>query len=384
MTPEFVQISPGANGVASYTINSQLSATVNGGGDHNNDPTADAGEIFTMTPVGISLGGTTKDSSGNQNILIGQQCSASVYGLGSLPAGWNVTNYNWTVGGGNKVSGFYLSPAVWSILGSTPADEQGYPVPVANTTWSSANPTWYWSDNEANWGDADPSVVSVTATLAGPNGNTYPLSLTQTVNVWAPTASLVATPQDSGSDDGYQAESTALTNFLGLLTGLSSVPVGGGVGIEFRVPAVTPALFLPSGSGTTSCVQLANISDQSGGTGDQSTNGQYELDNQYPYGGSGTGAPPPGNPGLDFTDSPSFGGNPLGSLVAADYFKTYILYTPPGNNSLAVPLFLVNWDWNATASQALNLSITVSGGTSVDGGNYTMAFPTWTALFHNP
>jgi hypothetical protein len=152
MTPEFVQISPGANGVASYTINSHLSATVNGGGDHNNDPTADAGEIFTMTPVGISLGGTTKDSSGNQNILIGQQCSASVYGLGSLPAGWNVTNYNWIVGGGNKVSGFYLSPAVWSILGSTPADEQGYPVPVANTTWSSANPTWYWSDNEANWG----------------------------------------------------------------------------------------------------------------------------------------------------------------------------------------------------------------------------------------
>ena len=50
-----------------------------------------------VSPVLLTLGGTTPDSSGNLNILVGQSCTASLTGIPS-GGGWSVT-YQWSVSG---------------------------------------------------------------------------------------------------------------------------------------------------------------------------------------------------------------------------------------------------------------------------------------------
>ena len=56
------------------------------------------GYTASINYVTIALTGTTPDSAGNQDILVGQQCSASISGLPTFPAGTTIT-HQWTVSG---------------------------------------------------------------------------------------------------------------------------------------------------------------------------------------------------------------------------------------------------------------------------------------------
>ena len=88
----------------------------------------------TLTPVTISLTGTTLDASGNANILVGQGCSANITGLPG-GTGWK-TVYNWSVSGTTFQS--------WNGDSGT--------VPVAAVlgpgVTNQATAHWFWADSQ--------------------------------------------------------------------------------------------------------------------------------------------------------------------------------------------------------------------------------------------
>jgi hypothetical protein len=394
-TAEFVQLTP-TNNVVSYTIKSHLSASVNGGGDGGTDPTADAAEYFTMTPVGIQLGGATEDSSGNQNIIIGQQCSASVYGLNNLPAGWSAS-YQWNVGG-STFSSFYVSPAQYFLgFQTVPPAEQGRIVIVPPATWNLPSPTWYWWNNGTNWGTAKAYNVSVVVTLTSPGGATVTLNCAQPVQVWAPTAGMQNAQPETSS-----VTVTGKPNIMNL----SSAPAGSAetAGMSYDVWALdpyaglfdSPVLILePDGPiiaykqcGSISDVQLTDYYAYEGLGVTSTTNGSVWLDGQYPYGDTGACCNPSyynGSGMLTFVDVPSVDIDVLANenySTNCAFFDT-ILYTPPGSASIPVPVYEVDWTWITSISTDAN-DITTLGspfGTAITASYYQDQFPYWSNVF---
>lgn|GEM_PF-2107855 len=360
-------------GMVAFSVNSISSLKVNVGGDAS-EPVSMGGESFTVTPFNLTLTGTTPDTSGNQNILIGQKCGAYVNWQDPLPSGWSAS-YQWTVNGAT-FSSFYVSSN----------QSQGYPVLVPAPTWQSANPTWYWRNNGQNWGKAQAENISVVVTLTDPLGSTHGFTLSQPVQLWAPTAAMVNPVTET---------SVYTVNGIGWPTGLYSDPAGAssdekGFGISYDVWALDPdaPLFNPSSFGTTrygttSVVQVTNFYTNGGGfNGVATTNGEFWLDGQYPYGDTGSSSPLDYSGGaLTFTDGPytTIASGATGPFEANCSFQDTILYTPPGNNSIPVPIWEVDWQWNAEISQAENGGIveTPPFDTSITASNYQYIFPTW-------
>ena len=127
----------------------------------------------TVTPVTISLTGTTQDSSGNLNILVGQKCIAGINGI-PTGTGWTTT-YSWSVSGTTFQS--------WTVSSdqshTTEADGPG-PTNVAS-------PGWYWNDNLGSNGQKV-EQVTCTATVTPPTGQgaAFSVTTTQPVTVWVP------------------------------------------------------------------------------------------------------------------------------------------------------------------------------------------------------
>jgi hypothetical protein len=359
---------PGGSFSNSVTATMSLSGTAPGW-----TGAADYGYYVQGADPELEISGPITDSSGGQDILIGQQCSATI---ADIPTNWTATAYNWSVSS-DTVSSFYVSPAQFPA----PAQQVGYPVPVSNSTWVSQAPNWYWSDNEGSWGSATAETVSVSALLTDNTGNSFPYVGTESVNVWAPTANFTPVASAGG---GYETDSTYTTNFLGLLDGISSYGPNHDYGMQFLVFTSTPDLFLSEGPGATICAQLTNyyVGSNLYAT---TTQGQWMLDNVYPDGETGSAGAPPKRTALDFVDSPIGGGlsAAVGYVDANSYFQTYVLYAPPGTNSLPVPLYLVNWDWIASVSQVIPYWPDVTGGTAITGNSYTTRFPIWNNIFLN-
>ena len=89
----------------------------------------------------ISLTGTTTDSSGNLDILIGQHCSASLSVTG-MPQGFTVTGWQWSVTGPTFQTWSADTPAVNGNLYNPDAS---YYVDGAGPM-TIANPGWYWHE----------------------------------------------------------------------------------------------------------------------------------------------------------------------------------------------------------------------------------------------
>jgi hypothetical protein len=301
-----------------------------------------------------------------------------------LPSGWSVGGYQWAVSGDTDSEFDPTPPEV--VLGVTISPGYGYPVAVPAATWQTATPTWYWSDNDGKWGSYTTETISVKVTLLGPNGATQTINLSQPVNVWAPTVTML-------SSNTFQSIAT-LFGFT--LSGISSVPAGGADGIDFTLHGETPALFLPGTEsslndnwdlcGVITSVQLINADDFTGllttGTG-----GAVELDNVYPYGDSGNCTPAAWGlqDNLNFSDAPAFEAKVNAGIYVNNSFYNYILYTAPGGGSTPVPVYLVDWDWIATATQGINLAITPNppGQTSITYAGYNMNYPIWSDVFTN-
>jgi hypothetical protein len=337
-------------------------------------------EKLNATPISIILTGTTVDKSGGVNILVGQGCIATLSGLPPLPTGftWSLT---WSASG-TTLSGDYISPGGYvdefGYQYYVPYGEEGYPVYTYPAFWQTLSPHWYWNDNGGYWGSSWPETVGVTANVLNASGATVDsVSLSTTVNVWAPTAS-ISSAQGAASVTG--------TDSSGNLDNLGSA-ADNDSGFTYYAAIVSPKLFDggPGLSGTVEDYQLANIYYEVNDIPATTTLGEYELDlgsgaqNLYYSIGSALAAANPSGESIIFSDSPfKTTGTSVDEIGSDSSFQDYIEYLPPGSDSILVPTYYVNWNWIATAEQEGGaVGLLNPSCTSMTGYGYCMTGPAW-------
>jgi len=320
----------------------------------------------SVTPVLINLTGPITDASGLET-LVGQGIT------GSMSAGsCTLSNFQWSVSG-NTFAGLYVAPAYPPTI---PAQTFSFETFVPSVTWTSASPHWYWSDNDANWGGFEKQTVDATATAIAADGtNLGQVTAENSVNLWAPTASMEQDPTTSPSS--YVVD--VLHVAVGVTSTSDGTINGEGSGVQFSVVATTPTLFPP---GKLSDAQLVSRTDWATGGFllPADTNG-YALDTSYPDLETGIADGTFGND-LTFSDSPSMSFGAAASSFGVDQlFKHYTLFTPQGTDVTAVPLWEVHWTWLAQG----NLSSGVwlpdpPGRTAIVSSTYGQFLPTWQQL----
>ena len=326
----------------------------------------------SIPPYTVTLTGPTKDSSGNLDILVRQQCQATI----SLPAfvyGTMLT-YQW------KVSGTTFQS--WTVVSdgnnqSHTAEADGYGDPTAGSI------TWYWNDPSST-----PETVSCTVTATAPTGQTNTSnggSGTKSVSVQVP-------GWKAYGIGGYMEVDTGAPGQSGyaLFAGPSPTPGQFG-GINLTASSMTPPLF---GKGSLELVQivtpeLSYVVYSTGTTRDDPENGMNGLDTQYPKQG------PSYSEGTYpyFTDDlPSIGlSSSIASATMQHSFTDYLMYQPPGSAQW-VPLATFTWSTNGYAEvpftdnwadylgfNGSNAAGTVSPSseTNFTSGN---SFPSWTRI----
>ncbi len=324
------------------------SANVNCNGGYSGASVSYSAAVY---PVTLSLSGTTKDSSHQDNILIGQGCTGT---LSAGPA--TLSGYHWDPGG-DTFDKFVVAPDL----------SNGHVVLLYGDTWAQPNPLWHYSKDT----DGSTTTVRCSAT-ASINGTAIGTVQGQRdVQVWAPYYMFknMAGPVSVDNIDG------PLSLYAG---GPHTGNPGSGTwdppGMKDGGRVGTPDLFKAAGPGIWQFVQLASpgrwyYQTSSGETTVDSFmyNGMQGLDNWYPY-PSDPGdytAPYPADstnlsPGVTavptywIEDSP---GEPLQdkySRVRIDEsFDDYMMYEPPtaGLGSEWVPLHLFQWKWQADITE---------------------------------
>lgn len=344
----------------------------------------------TITPVVITLGGTLTDSngspvldsSGNQQILVGQGCTARLSGI-PTGTGWSAT-YQWSVSG----------TTLQNWLPQNPGNPQANPVVPANPQASfydpgpgvQSNPTyhWYWNDPAGMT-----ETVTCTATVTSPTGQGSPFTITATqkVSVYVPTLSGLGNQVGMGYIRTIQQQNVTNTQMIALQPG--NPPAGNG-------SIWTAAISLPAtpnfGSGQWAYLQLIKPGEYITIAGQKETskntmNGEG-LDYVFPYMGS------------FFTDgrldtqgdAPYIGGlnGAVTNAVMTSTFHTYLMFQPPANSTNDVrwvPLALSLWSTNFNANLAPYDSwIDYPTGQSVGpvqlGYNFVSqnSFPSWSRI----
>ncbi len=375
----------------SFTVSCSPSASINGiaGGTNYQGYVS---FVYTAAAVTMNLAGVTPDANGNDHILIGQRCSAS---LGSIPSSLT-RNIKWSVGGQT------VQKSDWVV--STDRTQAVFLGPNAAYTYTQADsstspPSWYWDDYAAT------ETVSCTATITPPTGQgvAFPITGTQNVVLDVPTyrnhepIGVVQLNTHHYSKPGYP--------WLSAGGGDSNVPLAeqaDGITFDDTVfPPISPAPAY-NGTGTWYHTQLISVSRFETKTGAASA---------IPaLGNSVTGA-------LDYAPGPSYvydgrfqadGTNAASQQIGADNdspgflvydayqeysvknekFQDYIMYTPPTppvGDSIDVPLFYYQWSWNVdvrTSSLWSNWNDAPTGGTITppSGTQRMFIYPTWSSL----
>lgn len=332
----------------------------------------------TVFPVTLNVGGTKLDSSGNPNILVGQQCTATVV-VGTNPNGASfpgaVSNFRWSVSGTTFES--------WGVVSD--ANNQSHTVEV-DAIPATNGTQWYWNDLQAA-----SETVKCTVTVTPPAGQGSPFDVTVTapkpVSVQVPGFKFIGTP-------GYMQINTKAPNENGVLCLYAGPSAGQIGGMNWKATSTTPTLF---GKGTVELVQIVtpNLSytaytgSMTGALHNDPQNGHTGLDGRYPYPGSAEdeGA----TPVIPFTsnDSPTLPlSNSMGSVTMQHQFTDYLMYAPPGSTQY-VPLATMTWGTSGTAtvpttdnwfdylSQNGSDSAGTVTATASKAGN---TFPSWTLV----
>ncbi len=285
-------------------------------------------------PVTISLGGTTPDSNGNPNILIGQGCTASLV-ITPPPFGQQfpgtLSNYHWDPGG-NVFDQFQVaSDQSWG--------HASFPAP---DVYEQPNPMWrYLQDSGTGTVSVScTATVSINGTAIGTVTGQKPLT------VWAPYYYF-------GNDTGGVFIDPATTAGTWSLHA-AGIPHTSPRGINWQGRVLTPALFSSNGYGLWQFVQIVSPGRSKtlvgGGSDNCSENGARGLDTVYPYDPVGGTDGPNGGWVCDDTpqvsgDNPSTGlDDTIASANVDESFETYMLYHPPGNSEW-VPLHKFQWHW---------------------------------------
>jgi hypothetical protein len=90
---------------------------------------------------------------------------------------------------------------------------------------------------------------------------------------------------------------------------------------------------------------------QNGTTGSTTTNGQYYLDTNLPYGNVSQNVSASHAPAITtLNDHPGLGLRNLVGATVTDSFNDYFMYRP--NGGIWVPLGILSWGWNVNAAHA--------------------------------
>ena len=344
----------------SYQPTASTSATSGSSGDASSS--ASVSYQVQAFPVVVSLGGTIKDSNNQDNILIGQECSAT------LSAGpFSLSGFQWNPGG-----------SVFSQFAVASDQSTGQVIPVASDEWQQPNPYWHYLQDSGG----SPFSVTCSAT-ASVNGTAIgTVSGQRNVQVWVPYY--------------FMGANVNPCTIVGDLMQAGGPDTNSQPGINFTGRIGTPALFRSGGGVSSSAcgfgafLQLCSINENLyssvAATQTNATNG-YELDNIWPFYGqfnaNSTDATPntasaPDSPGLDvnvFTDK----------VGVTDDFQMYLMYQPPGNDAQWVPLDRLTWHWYIDTTEVGSQWIPTPPGTVVaDTDKRWMVHPEWTSRYTNP
>jgi len=332
------------------------------------------GYVASVSPVTINLVGTTPDSSGNMNILVGQGCTASLVGIPSnlLP----YTTYSWTIPG-NKFQAWGPTPPA-NFVGPFNPNVSYYvagPGPLTNPTAH-----WYWNEAAAT------ETVKCTATVTPPPG-------------MGASFSIMATKQVSVANPTYACTHSegAVAVIDGGLT-LKAYPTdNSGHGETWYCNVQTPVFFGSGGSCNFSqLITPGRSHTYSTGAVSCTENGKTGLDTLSPYPaeggdpytvGAGANAGWPADNSKHRTgDSPSTGlsDSKLGvcaSVSINESFNTSLMYLPPGSDVQPVPLHEVDWQWAATISEPpggwASANMTPVGPVTSTASARSYAHPQW-------
>jgi hypothetical protein len=315
---------------------------------------ADVSGMAIAYPITLTLGGTLTDSSGNpvldssgnQNILVGQQCTATVNGIPSylLP----YATYAWSVSGTTFQDWEPTTPAFPNATPPTPANLKasyflGGPIPATNST------SWYWND-PANASETVSCTVTVTPPAGQGNAFTFTVSAPKPVSVQVP-------GWFGYGIGGYMQVNTRAPLQNGNVALYAGPSAGQNGGINWTANVMGSSLFT---SGTLELVQVVTPNQSyvfntrvgvPGATQNDPENGMFGLDTHYPYGWLTTGSyDPPYLPTLYTAyDAPSLGLGNATSATMQHQFTDYLMFKPPGYSQW-VPLGTLAWSTNGSAT----------------------------------
>jgi hypothetical protein len=307
--------------------------------------------------ITASTNGTAIDLSITKpEFCVGQEVTFALSGLpndGSVMA----TNFQWTLSGNSFNA---LSNAVPGLL---------FPicsaVPYVNTNLLKSNTaTAWWFSGGTN----PPNTYSATANCAlrFTNGNSsYKILVGRPFSMYRPQAKIITT------------------------TGTVSVNSSwGDLRLAFGVTNIPGIVFSNSTTISSGAVYWLQVINSLSATRKRPSEQFYErafatgLDNQAPY-----GSDPTNNPNRT-TDSPN-------AALTSDFleynildgnFTMWLLFTPNGNSSHAVPLRAVNWNWAGSATNSASGWAIESGPVtnSVNPTDFdTQIYPYWTTTVTN-
>lgn|GEM_PF-4320565 len=318
-----------------------------------------------VSNIGIRVLGTRRDENDNQEILVGQGAVGNVF---TDDPSLSFQNYRWA----------YPS---WTFKEYVVAsnNSSAYVVELSAADMVLPNPTWYWRrDGNDN--------VSCTVDVYKNNIKIETVTLTCGVKVWIPYYYFA-----------YNARlSSYLPNFAGVIAEYNGLP-----GMEWLTRISTPNRFRntsgSSRSGIGQWVQLCNIFRQqriraADGTTyplTTSTNGEFWLDNIYPY-SAFFPADSPDSGDHTSEDRPESAFNSFANAISiSDWFQLFVMYQPPdtGYGVQWVSLHRTYWNWQVygekQSGSTLNWLPNPPGGVTADGGQRWWLHPVWSNVFGN-
>ncbi len=343
---QYVGATPGADGsVSAPSVSPAASCTVSSGAGYGSYAAvaASVGYVATAYPVTINLSGTLTnsngqpvlDSSGNQQILVGQGCKASLVGVPS-GTGWGPTTYSWSVSGTTFQD--------WQPASSSNSQASFYdpgPGTQTNSTYH-----WYWNDSSQTT-----ETVTCTAMVTPPAGQGYSFSVTATqkVGVYLPTINKNSNFVGAGYIAPYQP---TYPLWMVAEPSASMKSLNYGEGSTWVTSVSMPSTPTFNGTGTYAYAQIIapgeTVTDINGVSHTGQRNGLEGLDGKFPY--YSDTYPADGRQYND-GDSPAL---PVSDVEKSeqltDTFHTYLMFMPPGSDSRWVPLAASLWLTNFNAS----------------------------------
>jgi hypothetical protein len=325
------------------------------------------------------------------NMVIGQGTSLSVVWAGPINATRSASNYSWNVPAG--VGGYNDSGSVSTVL------------PIIPSLLAPNQIHFYWKPQGGNG-----NAVGVTASVSGDiEGNSF--SLNTNFDIWTPSWSFVETGIiGKATDDGH-----GFIQLLDATTGYGVVYTG-----TVTDSGIPTNLNLSGGQWSITQLATPGVVLRQPGVGEYwmyqtgveglDTYNHASFDENDPINNHGTTLPvyaPVGPASHQYADSPGANlpklttvllglpavGNAAFSLHES--FRTFFMFTPPGGDSIDVPLAVVHWQWSFQArssrlggpQQPLGPVIwNIIAGTSQANadlaGKATSEFPVWTYVVH--